>query len=101
MKFLTFLFFLFVGIWLVGLIFRGAINRWLRKRTEEYNRAAQQAQKEARRQARGNKEGDVVIETTRTTTEKKVRRDVGDYVEFEEITETEEDVKVGKSKEDD
>ncbi len=90
MGFLRFLLFALIAFWLVGLILRASVNRWLRKRTEEYNRAAKQAQREAQRQARGKREGDVVIESTRTTVEKKVSRDVGDYVEFEEITETEE-----------
>lgn len=87
MGFLKFLFFTVVGIWFVGLILRATVNRWLKKRAEEYNRAAAQARREANRQARGRKEGDMVIET-RQTTDRKVRRDVGDYVEFEEITET-------------
>ncbi len=95
MAFLKFLFFALIAFWLLGLIFRASVNRWLRKRTEEYNRAARQAQQEARRQARGQHEGDVIIETTRTATEKKVRRDVGDYVEFEEVSE-EEEIKVEK-----
>ncbi len=90
MGFLKFLFFALVAFWLVGLIFRASVNRWLRKRTEEYNRAAKQAQREAQRAARGKREGDVVIETTRTSSGKKVSRDVGDYVEFEEITVEEE-----------
>lgn len=72
-------------IWLVGLILRATVSRWLRKRTEEYNRAAKQAQSEARRQARSKRTGDVTIEATEAAMQKRVRRDVGDYVEFEEI----------------
>lgn len=71
----------------MGLVLRVTVSRWLKKRSEEYNRAAEQARREARRQARGSSEGDVVIET-RQTTDRRVRRDVGDYVEFEEVTET-------------
>ena len=90
---LKFLFFALVAFWLVGLILRASLSRWLTKRTEEYNRAAKQAQ----RQAKGKREGDVVIERTHTETGKKVRRDVGDYVEFEEITGEKE--KVGEKEE--
>ncbi len=92
MGFLTFLLFALIAFWLIGLILRASVNHWLNKRTEEYNRAAKQAQREAQRQARGKREGDVVIESTRTATEKKISRNVGDYVEFEEIIETEETV---------
>ena len=98
MGFLKFLFFALIAFWLLGLILRASVNRWLRKRTEEYNRAARQAQRESRRQARGSREGDVVIEKTQAAAEKKIRRDVGDYVEFEEITETDEQEAAGKKK---
>ncbi len=87
MKILTFLFFLFAGIWFVGLILRTTFSRWLHRRTEEYNRAAKAARKEAQRRARGNREGEVTIETTEAAFAKKVSRGVGEYVEFEEVTE--------------
>ncbi len=77
-------------IWFAGLIIRATFSRWLRNRTEEYNRAAKAAQKEAQRQARGNREGEVTIEATEAAVTKKVRRGVGEYVEFEEISVTEE-----------
>lgn len=83
MKFLTVLFFIFLGIWLFGLFTRALVAGWLRRRTEELNRVARRAQDEARR--RSHHEGEITIETTETTIEKKVSRNVGDYVEFEEI----------------
>ncbi len=87
MAFLKFLFFVIVGIWLVGLILRAVFSRWLRRRTEEYNRAAENARKEASRQARGGRrEGEVTVELTESTVEKKVSHGVGEYVEFEEVT---------------
>jgi Na+-transporting methylmalonyl-CoA/oxaloacetate decarboxylase gamma subunit len=89
MKFVIFLAFLLFGIWFVGLIIRSTFSRWLRRRTEEYNRAAKEAQREAR--SRGRREGEVRVEATRATVEKKVNRGVGEYVEFEEITIMEED----------
>lgn len=84
MRFLIFLAFLLFGIWFVGLIARATLSRWLRKRTEEYNRAAKEARRQA--SARGKHEGEVTVETTRAAAEKKVNRGVGEYVEFEEIT---------------
>lgn len=88
MNFLVFIFFLVVVVWLIGLIGRASINRWLKKRADEYNRAAKAAQREAKRAARGKREGDVTIEATEAAFQKKVSRDVGDYVEFEEVAET-------------
>ncbi len=72
-------------VWFVGLIIRATFSRFLRRQTEAYNRAAKEAQREAQRQARGRREGDVTVEATRRSTEKKVNRSVGEYVEFEEI----------------
>jgi Na+-transporting methylmalonyl-CoA/oxaloacetate decarboxylase gamma subunit len=94
MKFLTFLAFFLFGIWFVGLIIRSTFSRWLRRRTEEYNRAAKEAQREAR--ARSRREGEVTVEATRASVEKKVNRGVGEYVEFEEIKITEEDKTAAK-----
>jgi Na+-transporting methylmalonyl-CoA/oxaloacetate decarboxylase gamma subunit len=88
MGFLKFLFILFVVVWFVGLVVRATFSRWLRRRTEEYNRAASEAQRQARTRAR--REGDVTVEATRAETEKRVRGGVGEYVEFEEVTVTEE-----------
>ncbi|MDR1671837.1 MAG: DUF4834 family protein [Alistipes sp.] len=88
MKFFTFLAFLFLGIWFAGLVIRATFSRWLRRRTEEFNRAAQAAQRQAR--TRGRREGEVIVENTHTGDAKKVARGVGEYVDFEEITVTEE-----------
>jgi hypothetical protein len=88
MGFLKFLAITLLVIWFTGLIIRAAFSRFLRKRTEEFNRAAKQAQNEARRQARGKREGEVTVEKTINAVQKRVSRDVGDYVEYEEITET-------------
>lgn len=89
MTFLYFIFFLVVIVWLLGLIFRATVNRWLRRRTNEYNQAAKEAEREAKRQARGKREGEVTIEATEAAFRKKVSQNVGDYVEFEEIEVTE------------
>jgi hypothetical protein len=84
MGFLKVLLILLAVIWFTGLIIRATFSRFLRKRTEEFNRAAQRAQRDAAR--RGRREGEVSVEATRAATEKKVSRGVGEYVEFEEIT---------------
>ncbi len=83
------MFFLFAGIWLLGIVLRSLLAGWLRRRTAEYNRAAKEAQREGQRQ--GRREGEVTVEATRAAAEKKVNRGVGEYVEFEEITVTEEE----------
>lgn len=77
------MFIFIVVVWFVGLILRATFSRWLRLRTEEFDRAARRARKEAN--ARGRREGDVIIEGTGVVGEKKVNRTVGEYVEFEEI----------------
>jgi Na+-transporting methylmalonyl-CoA/oxaloacetate decarboxylase gamma subunit len=81
--FLKFILILLIVVWFVGLVIRATFSRFLRKRTEEFNRAARQAQTEARR--RGRREGEVSVEATGAAAEKKVSRRVGEYVEFEEI----------------
>jgi hypothetical protein len=72
-------------LWFAGLIIRATFSRFLRKGAEAYNRAAKQAENEARRQSRGKREGEVTVEKTEGAVEKRVRRDVGDYVEYEEV----------------
>lgn len=86
--FLKFILILLAVVWFVGLIIRATFSRFLRKNAETYQRAAQQAQKEARTQRR--REGEVTVEATHAAAEKKVNRGVGEYVEFEEITVKEE-----------
>jgi type II secretory pathway pseudopilin PulG len=72
-------------VWSVGWLLRMLFRRWLTSKVNEFNRAAGQAQREARRQARGGREGDVTVEGDGSGTAQKVQRDVGEYVEFEEI----------------
>jgi flagellar biosynthesis/type III secretory pathway M-ring protein FliF/YscJ len=83
-KFLTVLAFIIFGFYFAGLVIRAVFSRWLRRKTEEFNRAAQAAQKEAAR--RGRREGEVIVENTRPEAAKKVAGGVGEYVDFEEIT---------------
>ncbi|MDR2882877.1 MAG: DUF4834 family protein [Alistipes sp.] len=83
--FWKFLIILLLVVWFVGLIIRATLSRFLRRQTEAYQRAAKEAQRQAR--ARGKREGDVTVEAARSQTDKKVNRGVGEYVEFEEIKE--------------
>jgi hypothetical protein len=78
-------------IWAVGWLLRLLFRRWLTSKVNEFNRAAGQAQREARRQARGSREGDVTVEGDPTGVAQKVKKDVGEYVEFEEIVADEEE----------
>jgi nitrogen fixation protein FixH len=84
MGFLKFLLIFLAIIWFVGLVIRATFSRFLRKRTEEFNRMAGEARREAAR--KGRREGEVSVEATRAAVEKRVSRGVGEYVEFEEIT---------------
>lgn len=81
--FWKFLVILLAVVWFVGLIVRATFSRFLRKQTEAYQRAAKEAQRQAR--AKGRREGEVTVEATRAQVDKKVSRGVGEYVEFEEI----------------
>ncbi len=81
--FWKFLIILLAVVWFVGLIVRATFSRFLRKQTEAYQRAAKEAQRQAR--AKGRREGEVTVEATRAQVDKKVSRGVGEYVEFEEI----------------
>ncbi len=83
MVFLKFLLIFLAVIWFVGLIIRATFSRFLRRQTEAYQHAAKEAQRQAR--SRGKREGDVTVEATQTAGSKKVSRNVGEYVEFEEI----------------
>ncbi len=89
MGFLKFLLIFLAVVWFVGLIIRATFSRFLRRQTEAYQRAAKEAQRQARN--KGRREGEVTVEATRSQTGKKVNRGVGEYVEFEEITVTEEE----------
>jgi type II secretory pathway pseudopilin PulG len=83
--FAKFLLIFLAVVWFVGLITRATFSRFLRRQTEAYQRAAQNARREAKRQAQGNREGNVTVETDGAAGRKKVNRAVGEYVEFEEI----------------
>lgn len=84
MVFFKFLFIFLVVVWFMGLILRATFSRLLRKSAENYNKAAAEAQRRAR-DAR-KREGEITVESS-AGGDKKIKREVGEYVEFEEIKE--------------
>lgn len=86
MGILKFMLITLLVIWFVGLVIRAAFSRFLRKSTEAYNQAVRDARHQVRQKKRGTREGEVTVEA-RESSVKVVSSDVGDYVEFEEITE--------------
>ena len=91
---LEFLVITILTIWLVGLLGRWLLQRWLQRKQREF--AAQfggGGQPGGRAQGRRNTrpEGDVSVQQT-APIHKKVNRGVGDYVEFEEVEIAEETI---------
>ncbi|WP_320054627.1 DUF4834 family protein [uncultured Acetobacteroides sp.] len=94
--FLTFIFFLIIGFYLLGFLVRLALKLYIRRMQKRFGGAgngggaffqnftygfggSRQASQDA-----SHREGDVTITST-ASAEKKIRRDTGDYVDFEEI----------------
>lgn len=90
-SFITFIFVSIFVIWLLGLVGRWLLRYWLQKKqrqfAEQFGGAQQQQTRGNRRQNR--REGEVSVQQT-VRVEKKVNKEVGDYVEFEEVEITEE-----------
>lgn len=79
-----------VGLWLAGRVLRWLFRLWLARRLRDFDGAAGRTDGYAADEARRRqKDGDVTVEQTDAEPAKTVRRDVGEYVEFEEISETE------------
>lgn len=96
--FLSVIFFIIFGFYLLGLIGRLILSLFIRKtqrdfekgkgpftRTYSWGTGGRQSQN---RQPKAQPEGEITVEY-REATEKKVSKQVGDYVEFEEIEENE------------
>lgn len=98
--FISFIFFTIVGFYALGLIGRLLLKYWVRKKQREFSQQFGQGANPGgfykqytwgARQAPGNdrqqkpKEGEVKIEQTASTKPKKVSKEVGDYVDYEEI----------------
>jgi hypothetical protein len=90
-------FILFIAIiWLLGWVVRQLFRYWLARKVNQFNRAAGGGFGSAngnrgfgnRREngaGHARKEGDVTVDGTSATASKKVRKDVGEYVDFEEV----------------
>lgn len=77
-------------IWLVGLLGRWLLQRWVLRKQREFAEQFGGGTGQARRNSRP--EGDVSVQQT-APIHKKVNRSVGDYVEFEEVAEETGDAK--------
>jgi len=85
---LTFLFFLIAGFYLISLLGRVFFSHWIRKKQRQFSegkgdffRAYTWGQTD---RSSKRSEGDITVSTTRQT-EKKINKNVGDYVDFEEV----------------
>lgn len=98
--FITFIFITIVGFYALGLIGRLLLKYWVRKKQREFSQQFGQNPNAGgfykqytwgASRASGNdtqqktKEGEVKIEQTASAKPKKVSKDVGDYVDYEEI----------------
>ena len=83
---LTILFFIVVGIYLMGLVGR-------RKEQREFAESGQAGgfsrtyTRGGRKASRSRAEGDVTVQQTQASPRKKINKNVGDYVDYEEIKE--------------
>ena len=85
MKFLATLFFIILIFYLISLIGRAMLRVWVVRNAREFSNGSRQSGRTERK-----REGKVTIETARYQNEKRIRSDVGDYVEYEEIIEEKE-----------
>ena len=89
---LTVLFFIIVGFYLFGLLGRLFLNYWIRKKQREFaegNGGFSRTYTWGTGFGRSNRpkpEGDVTVQQT-ADARKKVNRNVGDYVDYEEVKE--------------
>ena len=89
---LTVLFFIIVGFYLFGLLGRLFLNYWIRKKQREFAEGGGGFSRTYMwgtgfgRRSRPKPEGDVTVRQT-ASAQKKVNRNVGDYVDYEEVKE--------------
>ena len=87
---LEFIFFFIVGIYLFGLLGRLLLKYWIRKQQQAFENGTGPFTRtytwgtQGRRRPAPKPEGDVTIQQSRAS-EKKVSKNVGDYVDYEEI----------------
>ena len=86
---LTILFFIVVGIYLMGLVGRLALGYWIRKKQREFAESGQ-AGGFSRTYTWGGRKASrsrVTVQQTQASPRKKINKNVGDYVDYEEIKE--------------
>lgn len=84
---LEFILSLLIIFWLVGAIGKFLFRRWLRKKQQQFEQNfnyQKQQQENYNRQ-----EGDVTIKGTPANMNKRVNDNVGEYVDFEDVKDTE------------
>jgi len=87
MRILLYIFYIVLFFYTLSLVGRVILGTWVRRRQHEFNEERQRYTRAARDKARRS-EGRVTIRDTRTE-RKRVEENVGEYVDYEEITETE------------
>lgn len=94
--FISIIFFTVVGLYLLGLMGKFLLRRWILKKQREFQEqfGGQAGQGQSYRQSwsfGGNrhnepsKEGEIKVETSVNNSEKRIKKDVGEYVDYEEI----------------
>lgn len=82
---------IFIGVvWLVGWVVRMLFRYWIARKMGEFAREAGASGSAQSRSGSGRgsrKEGEVHIDGADPAASRKVRRDVGEYVDFEEVKE--------------
>ncbi len=98
--FLSFLFFVIVGFYVVGAVSRWLLRRWIGRKQQEFAERFGGGQgggfrgyswNSGARTRSSSREGEVTVQQTAQTPKKRVSGTVGDYVEFEEISAREPD----------
>ena len=85
MKFLFIVFCIILFFYVLSLIGRSALNVWVRRRQREFARAGEERKSRERAKAR-KQEGRITIRDTRASSRRRVGENVGEYIEYEEIT---------------
>lgn len=98
--FITFIFFTIVGFYVLGLLGKLFLRYWIKKKQREFQeRFGQQGQGGAygrtytwgfdgnnrQQQKSSQNEGDVTVENISNNSEKRISKDVGEYVDYEEV----------------
>lgn len=93
---ISFILFLIIGFYLAGLIGRLLLRRWIIRRQKEFEQNGGNPffrtytwGAGAHQQQSRQREGDVTVQQTAQSAEKKISREVGDYVDYEEVKEKE------------